>query len=317
MDDRYARYQAEAQKRRAQLTDFGDDALVFAGAGYSVKRGEKFGDHTKDPSLRGQVNSGPTRYFNVKGEEIDRATYLQGRSSYGANDSDITQSFGYGVQKITTDQQKGAWMDAFERQAKMRGWTGDEVVGAHQGATYPLKGRYGSMKHAIPTWGNDGNLVWNEIGSGTDKGNDNYHSFALDKHKTVQAFQLSEMREQDWQDMYGRQQALEAKLNTDPNNFTERDQQDLAMTYELFDAGSQRIQTLSGEGGDEKVVAAGAGAGAQSIITNAVNNRGFRLHNFNNADNEKAFVRRVPGTGGSASEQMVRRGVYTTGPTVE
>ena|GEM_PF-6365359 len=312
VDSKFAAYNEQAQRRRDQLTNFGDDTVVFAGAGYMLRPGEANYDGTIN-------NSGQTKYYNGKGQEINRTTYQQGKARFGSSQHEITQSMGYTIYKANTDDQVSAFQFAFEKNAEAGGWTQQQAQGNWLGATYPYKGQFASVRYSEPVRNADGSFSHKDLGT-NDKA---YYEMLKDLHRTRQAFRLNEMRDKDWQVLQQRQHQLEAKVVN--GTASDEEAQALAMTYEVFDGASQELMRSraaeAGEGGDT-VSAAGATPAAQQIIENSVHGRALRLTTHDLHTNEMRFDQIIPPPAGSApgtpsTARQVRRGIFTTGDSVK
>lgn len=275
VDQRLSNYNRLAAERRAQLSDTGDDALIYAGAGYTEYKAD-----------------GTLGYYNAKGKEIGVNEYNEGKRLYGQSSHSIAQGLAYTLQKAQTDEDVANFRKSFARNAQANGWSQDEVDGVWATATYPHKGSFSSEWYSKPEINPaTGDMQFRDITSGEytnadGKVVDSYDGFIGDLHKTRESFRLGQLRDSDWRAMFEKQTQLEDKVMRG-ETLSEREARQLAQTYEVFDAASQTYGVGRGEGdiapggaaGGEVRAATGTAA-AQPIIKKAREQmaaRGFGL----------------------------------------
>jgi hypothetical protein len=255
-DARISKYNKMAADRQAQLSETGDDSLVYAGGGY-----EEDG-----------------KYYNSKHDEITKGAFVRGKALYGGSTHSLGQAIGWRLRKSQTDEDVGQVRKAFEKNAVANNWTQEEAMDVWASATYPLKGQNASEWYSTPqvrgrtssgggrTTGVDYKDISNNEGS--------YNKYIGDLHKTRQAFRLNEMRDSDWRAMLGKQQALQAKV-TSGGTLSTPEAKQLAETYEVFDAASHIYSGRGAgiEGQEDTVSAQGGTAAASPIIKLAIEER--------------------------------------------
>ena len=265
VDSRMSNYNAEAAKRLEQLQATGDDALIYAGAGYE---------------------SGG-KYYDSKGREISKNTYKSGKRLYGDSQHSIAQGLGYSIRKSQTDTDIMNNRRAMSGNAAAENWDDYEVNGVWSAAAYPNKPTHASEWYSKPK------VVRDSSGRTTGvrfedvtQHQGNYGAMIQDLHQTREAFKVSSDRDADMRVMYAQQQKLERGFETgriqdmDKNgNIYERDfdyDQDaraLAQTYETFDGiahNMARGEELDDKG--EHISASGTPA-SQAIVKAATLNR--------------------------------------------
>ncbi|HEV7454152.1 MAG TPA: hypothetical protein VGO07_02730 [Candidatus Saccharimonadales bacterium] len=281
---RQSDYNALAAKQRAAKSDTGNDAEIFAGAGYQIRRGEK--DHL------GNVDNDNDRYFNSKGKEISKNLHDRGKRLHGKNSHEVGESLMYTLGKAQTEEDKAAFRMSFGKNALEQGWSSGEMAGAYAHAAYPHKKTHGAVWFSTPEYERDSNgkvtgVTFADVGAYQDKKDKNgnvvmdpttgapvkvhksYDALIDDLHKSNGAFDMSGRRHEDFQVMRGWQSELEGKVLA--GNATAEDMDALGKTYEIFDAVSQRMQTVAG--GDGEPSTSGASAAAQAEIVAAVSER--------------------------------------------
>ncbi len=287
VDARIAGYNKAAAGRREDITTFGDDSLVFAGAGYSLMPVEEGPD--------GKPVGGTGRqYFNSKGVKISKQLYDKGKTLYGGSQHDITQSLNYTVYKCLTDDDKAAMKFAFNKNAEEQHWTEEQIKGNWLGATFQHKGQHGSIRYEMPTLNKiTGKVISTDMATNSKA----YHDFLKDTNISRPSFRLSEVTAKDWAVAAKQQRDLEMKAVK--GNASGQDLQDLAMTYELFDAATHELQTIPGliprtgtgaEAGAPQVTASGASAAAAPIIEAAKKDRAMELRLKDASTMEKELI---------------------------
>jgi len=317
-DARISGYNEAAAKRREQITNFGNDDLVFAGGGYAVKAGEKRFGESSDPNNKDNINNtGQTEYYSSKGNQISKLMYTKGKSLYGGSQHDVTQALGYATYKSQTDKDFNAAQFAFNRNAEEGGWDQSQIIGNYLGATFPYKGRSVFHRYEVPQLDTNTRKVSSPSVLNDNKaGNDAYYGGIKQMHKSGEAFKLSSVSDKDWMSMFTKQRGLEQKLTS--GTATPEDVRNLAMTYEIMNAASQKIrdpnytEEATDEQGNTTVVAGGASPASQGIIEQAVRSRQYKLEVSNPANMEKELI---PAGGQRADENNAH--TFTTGPTVE
>jgi hypothetical protein len=340
---RSAGYNEAAAKRREQITNFGNDDLVFAGGGYAIKAGgQRFGKSDDPTNPKNLNNTGKTQYYTSKGKEISKAAYTKGKSLYGGSQHDVTQSLGYATYKAQTDDDFEAMQFAFNRNAEAGGWDQSQITGNYLGATFPYKGRSVFHRYEVPQLGSDGrvtspNVLAEESVDGAAPttasraayaaGNEAYYGGLKQMHKSGESFKLSSVSDKDWAEMSTKQRQLERKLSAGTS--TPEDDRNLAMTYELFDSASQKMRTagyseeVSDEAGGVQIVAGGASPASASIIEQAVKNRTHEVEVSDPVTFEKELVPRIDErTNGPRNSTIPdgspkNRTTFTTGPTIK
>jgi hypothetical protein len=311
---RSAGYNEAANKRREQITNFGNDDLVFAGGGYEIKDGQERFD--------GSTNStGKSEYYTSKGKEISKQRYAKGKSLYGGSQHDVTQSLGYATYKSQTDDDFEAMQFAFNRNAEAGGWDQSQITGNYLGATFPYKGRSVFHRYEVPQLGADKKVrspsVIAEESDGAKAyaaGNDAYYGGIKQMHKADASFKLSSVSDKDWMEMSTKQRHLEGKMVS--GSASPEDVRNLAMTYEVLDGASQKIRAGTPEEVDDgsggiSIVAGGASPAAASIIEEAVKNRGFKISVSDPVSHEKSLDGQTNATNGVSAK------TFTTGPTIK
>lgn len=269
VDQRLSNYTKAAAERRDTLVGYGPDDLVYAAGGYTLRAGQK--------DWRGNTVS-KTTHYNSKGDEISKQMYDRGKALYGGSQHDVAQAIGYRLQKHQTDDDIAQARFAFAQNAQASNWNQGEMMGNWATVAYPHKGMTSSEWYSKPTRNADGSVSFEDISTSDSS----YGGFISDLHKTRQSFQLSQLRDSDWRAMYDRQTKLQAKALTS-EGLTDQEATQLAQTYEVFDAASQRLSTARGPGiedSEDAISAAGGTAASQPIIKMAVTGRrdaGFSL----------------------------------------
>lgn len=332
---RSAGYNEAAAKRREQITNFGNDDLVFAGGGYEIKDGQERFDGTTN-------KTGKSEYYTSKGKQISKPAYTKGKSLYGGSQHDVTQSLGYATYKAQTDDDFEAMQFAFNRNAEAGGWDQSQITGNYLGATFPYKGRSVFHRYEVPQLGSDGrvtspNVLAEESVNGAAPttasiaaaaaGNDAYYGGIKQMHKSGESFKLSSVSDKDWAEMSTKQRHLEGKLSAGTS--TPEDDRNLAMTYELFNSASQKMRTpgyseeVSDEAGGVQIVAGGASPASASIIEQAVKNRTHEVEVSDPVTFEKELVPRTgerstgPRNSTIPDGSPKNRTTFTTGPTIK
>jgi hypothetical protein len=291
---RQSDYNAQAAKQRSAKTDTGNDDEIFAGAGYMVRRGER--DHL------GNVMDKDT-YFNSKGKEISKVLYDRGKKLHGQNSHEVGESLMYTLGKAQTEEDKAAFRTSFAKNAMDQGWSDGEMIGAYAHAAYPHKRNHASVWYSLPEYErNDSGQVtgvkFNDVGAYQQAKNSkgqyidasgavlkdedvrsgaatpaavhtSYDGMIEDLHKSRGSFDLSGDRHEDFQVMRAWQKELEDKVIT--GSATASDLDALGKTYEVFDAVSQRMQTVPGADGEPST--SGASAASQAVILAAASER--------------------------------------------
>jgi hypothetical protein len=268
---RQSDYNAIAAKQRSAKTDTGNDDEIFAGAGYRIRAGER--DHLGNTSTS-------DRYFNSKGKEISEVLYNRGRRLHGANSHEVGESLMYTLGKAQNEDDKAAFRYSFAKNAMDQGWSDGEMIGAYAHAAYPHKRNHAAVWYSMPEYernasGQVTGVKFNDVGAyQTDKKTGNqvhtsYDGMIEDLHKSRGSFDLSGDRHEDFQVMRAWQKELEDKVIA--GNATEADLDALGKTHEVFDAVSQRMQTVPN--GDGEPSTSGASAASQAVILAAVSER--------------------------------------------
>lgn len=259
---RQSTYNAIAAKERAAKTDTGDDAEIFAGGGYIVRKGQA--DHL------GNIDPNEDRYFNSKGQKISQVLYDRGKRLHGANSHEVGEALMYTLGKAQTEEDKAAWRHAFAKNALEQGWSEGEMKGAYAHAAYPHKRNHASVWYSGPEYERNAQGAITGVRFKDVATNDgSYDDMVKDLHKSRGSFDLSGDRHEDFQVMYQRQQQLEARVASGTS--TDEERLRLGRTYEIFDAVSSRMQT--GLDPDGNVTTNGATPAAQAVILAAVNQR--------------------------------------------
>jgi hypothetical protein len=316
-DARVAGYNKEAAERRETLTGFGDDGLVYAGAGYTLTAGQT----NHDGSTVGG-DYGSQHYFDSKGREIDKQKYTKGKSLYGNSQHSITQGLSYTTQKILTNNDKSAMKFAFDRNAEEGNWSNEQLKGNWEGATYPHKAQQGTLNYEKP-YLDHGKVMHKDLN--TDEGA--YGDLMKYRNIGNPAFRLSEVRDEDWAQHSKKQKSYEAILESG-GTLTDVQAQNLAMTYELFDAATHEMQAQPGQttgpGGasDIQVTASGVSAAAGPIVEKAKQQRKYQLEEVNSDTHEKALFRSIapPAAGAAgpiAAPAVVHGGIFTSGDNLK
>ncbi|HEY4964266.1 MAG TPA: hypothetical protein VIH90_06230 [Candidatus Saccharimonadales bacterium] len=318
-DNRVAGYNKEAAERREALSSFGNDDLLYAGAGYSLLAGQKNFDGTTVGGAYGE-----RKYFNSKGKEISNQLYNKGKSLYGGSQHAITQGLAYTTQKALTNNDAKAMSFAFDRNAEEGKWDEGQIKGNWLGATYPHKGQFGALRYAEPSLdASTGRVVHKDIG----RDDDAYGKYLRDTNVTRPSFRLSDVRTEDWEKSLKNQKRYESVLASG-GSLTDEQAQNLAMTYELFDAASHEMQTqaglAAGTGGasDTQVTASGVSASAGPIVEAAKKERMYDLQLTDSNTFEKAIVTRSatvpPGYAGPVlPSRTLHGGIYTSGDNLK
>lgn len=292
---RQSAYNKAAGAQRAALTDTGDDAEIYAGGGFAVGVGETMPDGSVNDGFKmvnGRNTYVGTRYFSSKADqstgynqEISQITYARGKRYYGHNSHEVGESLMYQLGKAQNENDKRAFRVAFGKNAKANNWTQSEMIGAYAHAAYPHKRNHASVWYSLPEYERDsqgnltGDVKFNDVGDWQDERNDkgqvvgqnhkSYDGMIEDLHKSRGSFDLSGDRHEDFQVMLQWQKQLEQRVIA--GSATQADREALGKTYEVFDAVSQRMQTMTDSDGN--VTSSGASAASQEVIKSAVNNR--------------------------------------------
>lgn len=287
---RQSTYNAIAGKERSAKTDTGDDQEIFAGGGYMLRAGESNYD--------GKTYS-EDKYFNSKGAEISSTLYNRGKRLHGRNSHEVGEALMYTLGKNQTEEDKAAFRYSFAKNALQQGWSEGEMMGAYAHAAYPHKRNHASVWYSTPEFERDatgkrvpgGGIVFNDVGEWQPQRDENgaikinpstgrpqmvhksYDKMIDDLHKSRGSFDLSGDRHEDFQVMRKWQRELENKVMA--GNAEVEDYQALGKTYEVFDAVSNRMQTMTDSEGN--VSTSGASAAAQQSILDAVAERRLEL----------------------------------------
>jgi hypothetical protein len=307
LDDRLSYYNKLAMERRARLSDTGRDDLVFAGAGYEAKAGERYSYIDKDTGefMENVENkTGHSVFIDSKGREISQNRYRRGKALYGGNVGAVGQGLGYTLGKAQNDAHRAMVRTALQRNAKAEKWDQTMVNDAWAAATYPLKGSQATEWYSKPTLNDDGSVTYKDVRN-DDK---TFNEWLGDVHQTRKGFELSQMTDGDWRMLRDRQQQLEHQVGSMPPG-AERDAagRQLARIYEVFDAASSKLAGFGGEPGTaeagtplgraESITAAGATAAAKPHIEAAVRQRRYQMSD-SLPDGERALI--ATPTGGAA-----------------
>lgn len=171
VDQRMATYNKAAAQRREDLTSFGDDTLVYAGAGY--------------------MEDG--KYFDAKGRQISRQTYKRGKSLYGGSQHDISQALTHQLGKALTQDDVAQYRKAFRKNAINEGWSDKEVAGVHAAVTYPHKSVHPSEWYSKPKLLSNGDIYWEDVSQ-----NEGAYGEMVTDLAARPAYELSRVSADDW-----------------------------------------------------------------------------------------------------------------------
>ncbi len=265
VDQRMSNYTRAETERREAKSATGRDALIYAGAGYQDDNG---------------------KYFNAKGDEIGVNEYRKGKQLHGSTPQQVATSLAYTLSKAQHDGHKKAFRTAFGKNAIAEQWNQDEANDAWASATYGQKGISATEWYSKPTIGTDSNGRTNQVTfNDVSDSQKHYREMLGDIHKSRQSFQINSDRDDDFRTLYHWQQQLEGRVAN--KSASSEDLNDLARTYEVFDAVSQRYQQgrtgqLDASGAPiGGVSAAGSTPASQPIIEGAVNNRIYGMTGIN------------------------------------